>query len=398
MLGTQSINSEIWKTVRIWRKPASAVRMRMDYESENDDLFKLKNSLASSIDSIDPKEAAYDAAAKEVFCHREIISRIIKDVVSEAASMSIEEISSNIENGFIDNDLDKPEKILGLNTEFFSSEYGRITQDLVTILSLNKEFGPKYIMLNIEFQNQSNPGYPLLKRAYNSAARMIESQKNRFYSGDHYEGIQPVYSIWICTNPEKINRNTMPKFAPAKTDLIGYMFYPEEEYNLINIVIINIGSPEDFNYRNSIRMSGILLSGELEPEEKKSLLEKDFGIRMSTELEREVNNMCSLGAGIRNEAKAEGFAQGKAVGLFQGKSEGLSQGRNEGLSQGRNEGLSQGINQGKLMTYVQLAEQFSRDGNLTFEEVLRESFRLSPEEQKEVIEFRNEFYSSKNTR
>lgn len=182
----------------------------------------------------------------------------------------------------------------------------------------------------------------------------------------------------------------MPKFAPAKTDLIGYTFYPEEEYNLINIVIINIGSPEDFNYRNSIRMSGILLSGELEPEEKKSLLEKDFGIRMSTELEREVNNMCSLGAGIRNEAKAEGFAQGKAVGLFQGKS--------EGLSQGRNEGLSQGINQGKLMTYVQLAEQFSRDGNLTFEEVLRESFRLSPEEQKEVIEFRNEFYSSKNTR
>ena len=44
------------------------------------------------------------------------------------------------------------------------------------------------------------------------------------------------------------------------------------------------------------------LSSEKEPEEKKRILQNDFGIRMTKKLEREVSQMCDLGIGLWNEA------------------------------------------------------------------------------------------------
>ena len=52
------------------------------------------------------------------------------------------------------------------------------------------------------------------------------------------------------------------------------------------------------------------LSSEKEPEEKKRILQNDFGIRMTKKLEREVSQMCNLSQGIREKGRAEGRAQG----------------------------------------------------------------------------------------
>ena len=59
------------------------------------------------------------------------------------------------------------------------------------------------LIINLEAQNDFNPGYPLLKRAVYYCGRMISSQYGTVFVKLHYEKIQKVYSIWICTMPTK---------------------------------------------------------------------------------------------------------------------------------------------------------------------------------------------------
>ena len=47
------------------------------------------------------------------------------------------------------------------------------------------------------------------------------------------------------------------------------------------------------------------MAAETNPCEKKELLEKDFDIPMSSEMDEEENIMCNLGAGIREQATIE---------------------------------------------------------------------------------------------
>lgn len=61
------------------------------------------------------------------------------------------------------------------------------------------------------------------------------------------------------------------------------------------------------------------LSSEKEPEEKKRILQNDFGIRMTKKLEREVSQMCNLSQGIEER----GIEKGRKEGRKEGKQEGI---------------------------------------------------------------------------
>ncbi len=53
----------------------------------------------------------------------------------------------------------------------------------------------------------------------------------------------------------------------------------------------------------------ILLSPEKEPEEKKKILQEDFHIKMTKELESEVSELCNLSQGIFEKGEARGEAK-----------------------------------------------------------------------------------------
>ena len=50
---------------------------------------------------------------------------------------------------------------------------------------------------------------------------------------------------------------------------------------------------------------------------------------------------------LRDQARAEGLAEGHTEGLAEGRTEGLAEGRTEGLAEGRTEGLAQGLAEGE---------------------------------------------------
>ena len=58
------------------------------------------------------------------------------------------------------------------------------------------------------------------------------------------------------------------------------------------------------------------LSSEKEPEEKKRILQNDFGTRMTKKLEREVSQMCNLSQGIEERGIEKGRKEGKQEGIL----------------------------------------------------------------------------------
>ena len=55
----------------------------------------------------------------------------------------------------------------------------------------------------------------------------------------------------------------------------------------------------------------VLLSSTRSGSEKKKILEEEFGVAMSEELEREVLEVCNLSQGVRAEGREEGRQEGR---------------------------------------------------------------------------------------
>ena len=71
--------------------------------------------------------------------------------------------------------------------------------------------------------------------------------------------------------------------------------------------MICLGKPGTENHKGILKFMEVLLSSTRSGSEKKKILEEEFGVAMSEELEREVLVMCNLSQGV----KAEGINIGE---------------------------------------------------------------------------------------
>ena len=67
------------------------------------------------------------------------------------------------------------------------------------------------------------------------------------------------------------------------------------------MVTICLGKPDAENYTGILKFLDVLLSSSRAAAEKKKILEEEFGVAMSEELEREVLEVCNLSQGVRQE-------------------------------------------------------------------------------------------------
>ena len=88
--------------------------------------------------------------------------------------------------------------------------------------------------------------------------------------------------------------------------LIGGYVEPVNNYDLLTVVMIY--TAKDFmNLQDDvIKMLSVLLSRNLDAQERMNILEKDFNIAMTEEVKQEVDEMCNLSKGIREEGEAIG--------------------------------------------------------------------------------------------
>ena len=69
--------------------------------------------------------------------------------------------------------------------------------------------------------------------------------------------------------------------------------------------IIGLCRREDKNYDGILELLEVILSTEIESEERERILQKKFGIIMSEEMKGEFETMCNLSQGIREDGRAE---------------------------------------------------------------------------------------------
>jgi flagellar biosynthesis/type III secretory pathway protein FliH len=72
-----------------------------------------------------------------------------------------------------------------------------------------------------------------------------------------------------------------------------------------------------------LKLLRVLLSGEVNIEKKKLVLNGDFDVEINAKIEKELNDMCNLSAGIRDKALRQGIEQGYEKGVEHGVEQGF---------------------------------------------------------------------------
>ena len=78
-------------------------------------------------------------------------------------------------------------------------------------------------------------------------------------------------------------------------------------YDLMNVVMIRLGKHDDKTENKLVGMLNVLLSSEIEPQEKKERLSGDYGINLTDTTEGRINEMCNLGEGIYEQGIEKGI-------------------------------------------------------------------------------------------
>lgn len=297
------------------------------------------------------EKTAYDNACKKLLANKEILAWIMKSCLSEYRDYSVEEIAGNYIEGNPEisktalhrDEMSVIPMIKGENTEDTSINEGIVTYDIRFRAIVPKSGEMITLIIDVEAQNDFYPGYPLVTRSVYYCCRMISAQYNTEFTNSHYEEVKKVYSIFICINPPGYRKNTINRYSITEENLVGDIQEKKSSYDLMTAVIICIGDAEHSS-SGVLKLLEVLLSPERASDDKKHILEDEFLIKMTEELDEEVADMCNLSKGIEEKAIRVGLQKG------------LQEGRQIGIQQGIQQGIEQGIQQALLSSLQNLME------------------------------------------
>ena len=85
------------------------------------------------------------------------------------------------------------------------------------------------------------------------------------------------------------------------------LFRSTANYDLLSVVMICLGGPEVEHCDGILKLLHTLLSNETSEKEKQEVLENEFDIPMTRELESEVSTMCNLSQSVKEEGRIDGI-------------------------------------------------------------------------------------------
>ena len=101
----------------------------------------------------------------------------------------------------------------------------------------------------------------------------------------------------------------------TETNIKGEVRELVENYDIMTTVMLCLGGEALEGQEGALKLLSVLLSPQLEVLEKKELLEKEFGIPMTRDLEEEVTEMCNYSKGIEERGIQKGIEQGMLLAL-----------------------------------------------------------------------------------
>ena len=311
----------------------------------------MDNEIVYSSKATDQK-AQYDACAKRLLGQKIILAHILMRVVDEFKGMDAEAVASLIEGepyisqvpvepGLTNKEMvdsGTGERIVGLNTESFEIDEGKVYFDIIFYVRMRD--GLAKMIINLEAQKDEPTKYFILNRAIYYTARLVSSQKEREFTGSDYNEIKQVYSIWICMN---MKENSLSHIHMVKDDLLGDQDW-KGNLDIPNIVMIGLAKeipPKEERYELH-RLLGTLLSQTMTVEQKLKLMKQEYDIPVDRHsIREEVKIMCNLSEGVEEMGCVKGEAAGMIAGRAEGEKIGEARGKAIGRSEGRLEGKSE---------------------------------------------------------
>ena len=308
------------------------------------------------LQELDTKEAQYDVHVKRILSNRYVLAWILKNTTEEFKEVSIKQIAEeciagdisisrikvmpgqtnaeaeeneDTENGrnISGEDVAKgkgreqkrPERILGMNTEDKVPGEGAIYYDIRFSAYAPRKTEATKILLNLEAQKSFYEKYALVTRGIFYGARMISAQLDTEFTAENYSDMKKVYSIWICMNAPNYIGNAVTEYSITKKDIIGIIPDIKEDYDKMSVLMIYLNGTKKGRDKGDgfVRLLNILLTPDMTAEEKGKILTEEYEIETKDDFEEEINCMCNLGEGIREEALEEGIEQGRTQGEAQ---------------------------------------------------------------------------------
>ena len=299
---------------------------------------ELYNSLGETLITSE-SQAKLDECCKALLAEKQFLAWILQSCEDAYKDKSIDEIIDCIEGEPeigtvpVGEGLENKytaEKISGMSTEDASKYEGIIRYD---IRFRSRLLGEKEseLIVNVESQNNFNPGYRLVTRGLYYTGRMISSQKGAEFHHSDYSKLKKVHSIWICLHPDRQWRGKINTYQIQEKHLLGSVSEDKNAYDKIQVTLICLDDKSDNKEKNVVSLLNIALDDEVSAKKKLELLKENFHIRTTERLGREVSNMCNYSEGVLQKGIQKGLEQGIERGLKKGLEQGIEQERKNSI-------------------------------------------------------------------
>lgn len=274
-----------------------------------------KTYISDVLDEVEAYKVRYDNSVKMLLADPQVLARILKYTVEEFADEEISTIMACMEEAEVS--VLEPmgehclKKVESGNTEDIDPEGGLIRYDIrFAAHTVRKHVR---ILINVEAQQSTRLTYRLGNRIAYYMARMVTSQKNVEFSGQDYDGIKRVYSIWICMDAAE-GKDSIVEASFGNRNVYGNPGVAPD-VDVMRAVIINIRKNRGGKKSRHalIAMLEELLSGD-DAKTKKSVLEEEYGMRMSVGMERSEGDMCNLSELVWEDGLEKGLQRGREEG------------------------------------------------------------------------------------
>lgn len=269
----------------------------------------------------------YDTQAKNLFGLKEVMGYILKFIVPEFQTLSAKEaskcilevqisqteVSENYGNGSfqVNQKEDLKTTVKGkfqkLQSESKVENEKTIYFDIKTLVKnprfSESQYGTIEFIINLEMQNDNDPGYIIEQRGMYYCARLLSEQLGVLTKTTKYSSLKKVYSLWIVGGTEE---NKLSNYCMVDQD-----GNKDHSANLIELSIVrlskNIYETEHQELFDFLHGFFDIISFE----EKKRRLKKYFNFDANQQLKEGVDTMCNLSEGIYNFGQEKGREEGK---------------------------------------------------------------------------------------
>jgi hypothetical protein len=125
---------------------------------------------------------------------------------------------------------------------------------------------------------------------------MLKVEKTRTTAGneknyDEFGDVKKVYNIRICMDPPKDKEKTITEYRTQKTHLVENGKEKAEGPEESEILICLGGDPNEKCDSELINMLEVLFAPKMDPSEKKRILEEEYDLPVTEEIEKELINI-----------------------------------------------------------------------------------------------------------